>query len=149
MALVSDDDGALPLPFPTFQVEINSLADFLTFIERDLGANLDTGISRIKAEAESGANLAAGFVGERLFYSRLNYLYAQNFSIDNLVRYLFTGAAMLEVIECLMKMYKTTEEMAALTTEEVGGFLSAAYEQKYRELKEHEAQQAGGDNLVM
>jgi hypothetical protein len=148
MAVVADG-GTGGFTFPTFQVEIDSLADFLTFIERDLGANLDTGIARIKAEAASGANLGAGLTGERFYLSRLSHLHAQNFSIENLVRYLFTGAAMLEVIEHLMKMYQTTEEMAALTMDEVGGFLSAAYEQKYRELKEHEAQQAGGRNLVV
>ncbi|MBX6752295.1 MAG: hypothetical protein IRY85_21980 [Micromonosporaceae bacterium] len=139
MAVIPDDGGG-GFTFPTFKVEINSLADFLSFIEHDLGTSLDTGLNRIKAEAESGAGLAAGLVGPMIAYSRLNYLRAQDYPIENLVRYLFTGAAMLEVIEYLMKMYKTTEEMAVLTTEEVRGFLSAAYQQKYEELKAHEAQ---------
>lgn len=144
MAVIAEG-GAGGFTFPTFKVEINSLADFLAFIEHDLGANLDTGLNRIKAEAESGAGLASGLVGPMIAYSRLNYLRAQDYPIENLVRYLFTGAAMLEVIEYLMKMYKTTEEMAALTTEEVRGFLSAAYEQKYAELKAHEAQRIANE----
>jgi hypothetical protein len=146
MAVVADGGGG-GFTFPTFKVEINSLADFLSFIEHDLGANLDTGLSRIKAEAETGAGLGAGLAGPMIAYSRLNYLRAQDYPIENLVRYLFTGAAMLEVIEYLMKMYKTTEEMAALTTEEVRGYLTAVYEQKYAELKAHEAQRIG--NLVV
>jgi hypothetical protein len=144
MVVVADGGGG-GFAFPTFKVEINSLADFLSFIEHDLGTNLDTGLNRIKVEAESGARLASGLMGPMIAYSRLNYLRAQDYPIENLVRYLFTGAAMLEVIEYLMKMYKTTEEMAALTTEEVQGFLSAIYEQKYAELKAHEAERLANE----
>jgi hypothetical protein len=136
MAVVADG-GTGGFTFPTFQVEISSLADFLAFIEHDLGLNLKSGLDHAVSEANSGAYLAAGFPGEMIIRSWETYLLAQKYPIDNLVRYLFTGAAMLEVIEYLMKMYKTTEEMAALTSEEVRGYLSAAYEQKYAQLQAH------------
>ena len=148
MAVVADS-GPSGFTYPTFAVEINSLADFLSFIEHDLGANLNTGLDRIQSEANRSAGLGAGLAGERFFYSWRSYLQAQRFPIENLVRYLFTGTAMLEVIEHLMKMYKTTEEMAALSMEDVRGFLSAVYEQKYQELKEHEAQGTGAGNQVV
>lgn len=148
MAVVANSDAG-GFTYPTFAVEIKSLADFLSFIEHDLEANLNTGLDRIRSEADRGADLGAGLVGEMIVYSRYNYLRAQGYPIENLVRYLFTGAAMLEVIEHLMKMYKTTEEMAALTMEDVRGFLSAVYEQKYQDLKEHEAQGTGAGNQVV
>jgi len=148
MALIADGGGGFT--YPTFQVEINSLADFLAFIEHDLGSNLNTGVDRIKSQASDSAGLGAGLPGEMIQCSRTAYLRALGNSVDNLVRYMFTAAAMLEVTEQLMKMYKTTEEMAALTVEQVNGFLTAVYEQKYQELKDYEAQrsQAGGQLVV-
>ncbi|MCL6431933.1 MAG: hypothetical protein K6V36_13900 [Anaerolineae bacterium] len=140
MALVAESGGGYS--YPHFQVEISSLADFLSFIEHELGGSLDAGIDRVKLDAVDSYGLAASLAGPMIGASRRNYLLAQQFPIENLVRYMFTGVAMLEVIEYLMKMYKTTEEMAALTTADVQGFLSAAYEQKRTALAAHRTSRA-------
>ena len=133
MAEVADGGGGLP--FPTFAVEITSLGDFLAFIERELGVPLDAGVDRVMLDAGRSQAFAAGLAGPMISTSRHNHVHSQRFPVENLVRYLFTGVAMLEVIEQLMERYKNTEELATLTTADVQGFLSAAYQQKYQDLQ--------------
>jgi hypothetical protein len=62
--------------------------------------------------------------------SKANYEYAQRYPIENLIRYVFTGAAMLDTIDQLTRIYRGAEEMASLTPAQVQGMLSAAYAQK-------------------
>jgi hypothetical protein len=144
MVVVADGGGG-GYSYPTFQVEINSLGDFLSFVEQELGVTLDAGIRRAMIDHAESQGLAASLAGPMISASRRNHLLAQQFPIENMIRYMFTGVAMLEVIEYLMKMYKTTDEMAALTAKEVQGFLSAVYEQKRTALAERQANHSDDD----
>jgi hypothetical protein len=62
--------------------------------------------------------------------AKANYEYAQRYPIDNMVRYLFTGSAMLETIDRLTQLYRTAEEMADVTTDQVQGILSNVYAER-------------------
>jgi hypothetical protein len=116
--------------YPVFSVRIESLADFVAFMERDVDPTLDRGLAQAQNDAATGQQLCAGLTGPMLGSSKANYEYAQRYPIENLIRYVFTGAAMLDTIDQLTRIYRGAEEMASLTPAQVQGMLSAAYAQK-------------------
>lgn len=116
--------------YPVFSVKIESLSDFIAFMEQDVDPGLDRGLTQAKVDATTGQQLCAGLTGPMIGSSKANYDYAQRYPIDNMVRYLFTGEAMLETIDRLTQIYRSAEEMAGVTTDQVQGILSAAYAQK-------------------
>lgn len=119
--------------YPVYSVKIESLADFVAFLERDVDPSLDRGLAQAQTDAATGQQLCSGLIGPMLGSSKVNYEYAQRYPIENLVRYLFTGAAMLDTIDHLTQLYRGAEELASLTPAQVQGMLSAAYAQKQAE----------------
>ena len=116
--------------YPVFSVEIESLADFIAFMEQDVDPGLDRGLAQAQADATTAQQLCAGLTGPMIGGAKANYEYAQRYPIDNMVRYLFTGSAMLETIDRLTQLYRTAEEMADVTTDQVQGILSSVYAEK-------------------
>ncbi len=118
-----------------YQVTIDSLADFVNFIEREVNYNLDPGLSRIQSDYSHGLLWGLTVPGQVVRASREGYSQAQQLAVDNMIRYVLTGAAMRETIERLMETYKTAEEMATVSTEQVQGALTLAYQRNYAALQ--------------
>jgi hypothetical protein len=108
-------------PVTRYSVEIDSLTDFAAFLDREMRLNVDPATSEVRADAPHGMNWGATLNSALVENARFSYLEAHEISVRNLARYIGAGSLMTEVIERLMQMYRTTEEMARLTTEDVLG----------------------------
>lgn len=126
---IPDDGGAEPL-YSTYVVGFDTLTDFIAFMDRELNGPLDRGIDRIQTDSPSGQDLVAGLMGHKIGRTRYNYLHGQQFALDNLARYMLTGLAMLEVIDHLLHLYRKAEDLAAVSTDDLKGFLSGVYRDK-------------------
>jgi hypothetical protein len=100
-------------------VEIGGLGDFATFLDRELRANLDPTVDTIRTDSPHGLNwgvtLASALVGK----VRSHYVDSQEEALRNLAAYLWAGRTMRELIDRLVDTYRSSEEMAQLTTEDV------------------------------
>lgn len=133
MVEVADGGGG---GIPTYSVEIRSLADFIAFIERELDGTLDPAVDRARGDYPRGLEWGTRMTGQKIPYSRFNYVKSQRLAVENLAQYLLTGVAMLEVIDRLTQVYRTAEELAAVTTEDIQGFLTAVYNEKHAAMQE-------------
>jgi hypothetical protein len=133
---------------PTFSVEIGSLADFIAFIERELNGTLDPAVDRARGDYQHGLEWGTRITGRKVPYSRYNYVKSQRLAVDNMAQYLLTGVAMLEVIERLTQVYRTTEELAALTTEDIQGFLTTVYNEKHTAMQEAQRPRDANGNYM-
>ncbi len=102
-----------------YAVEIESLADFLTFVDREVTTALQPGTYGIGMELSHGNHWGGTVHGGLMRAVRVAYLDAQYDADANLASYLRARVAMRIVVQRLMDMYRTTEEMASLTTEQV------------------------------
>jgi hypothetical protein len=126
---IPDDGGPEPL-YSTYVVGFDTLKDFIAFMDKELNGSLDRGIDRIQGDSPYGQDLVAGLMGHKIGRTRYNYLHGQQYALDNLARYMLTGLAMLEVIDHLLKIYRNAEDLAAVSTEDLKGFLSGVYREK-------------------
>lgn len=102
-----------------YAVEIESLADFLTFVDREVATALQPGTYGIGMELSHGNHWGGTVHGGLMRAVRVSYLDAQYDADANLASYLRAGEAMSVVIQRLMGTYRTAEELASLTTEQV------------------------------
>jgi hypothetical protein len=142
MAQVPDAGG------PTYSVEIGSLSDFISYIEGELSGTLEPTVDQARSDYPHGLEWGTRIAGQQIPYSRFNYVKSQRLAVENLGQYLLTGVAMIEVIDRLTQVYRTTEELAALTTEEVQGFLSAAFMEKYAAMQAAQRPQDANGNYM-
>jgi hypothetical protein len=102
-----------------YAVEIESLTDFLAFVDRELTATLEPGSSGIRVQLPAGQRWGGTVQGRVVRAARVAYLGAHGNATDNLASYAEAGATMLEVIKRLMDTYRTSEELAKVRTEDV------------------------------
>ena len=102
-----------------YAVRVDSLSDFALFLERELGVAVDPGVRHIHDDSPHGLNWGDRVRSALVDRTRTGYTASQRGAITNLANYLRAGAVMLEVIERLITTYRTSEEMAALSTEDV------------------------------
>lgn len=102
-----------------YAVEIESLGDFLTFVDRELATQLEPGAAGVRDDLPQGQRWGSSLHGRVILAARRSYLEANHRADANLASYVSAGATMLDVIKRLMDTYRTSEEMAALTTEDV------------------------------
>jgi hypothetical protein len=145
MVEVADGGGGA---FPAYSVEIGSLADFIAFIERELNGTLDPAIDRARGDYPRGLEWGTRITGQKIPYARFNYVKSQRLAVENLAQYLLTGVAMLEVIDRLTQVYRTTEELATLTTEDIQGFLSTVYNDKHAAMREAQRPRDANGNYM-
>jgi hypothetical protein len=131
MALVPDGGGG-----PTYSVEIGSLAEFISFIEGELSGTLEPSVGQARSDYPHGLEWGTHISGQQIPYTRFNYVKSQRLAVENLAQYLLTGLSMIEVIDRLTQVYRTTEELAAVTTEDIQGFLTAVFMEKYTAMQE-------------
>jgi hypothetical protein len=102
-----------------YAVEIESLADFHAFVDREISTALEPRSSSVRADLLEGRHWGGALRTGMVRAARLNYGQAHSRADANLGAYLRAGATMLEVIKVLMENYRTTEDLARLSVEDV------------------------------
>jgi hypothetical protein len=107
-------------------VRVSSLGDFVAFVSRELEGSLEPATRGIRDDQHSGQHWGATVVSRLVNGIRVRYLDAHAEAVHNMGRYLTAGAVMMTVIDQLMRTYRTSEEMATLTSEQVLAMLRDA-----------------------
>lgn len=120
--------GSLPTPMSLTQyaVDIGTMNDFVTFVERELGLNYRPAVNGIRDDYSHGLNWGQGVHGDLVRYGRAHYVKGQWQATQNLLGYLVTGLAMLDTIKRLTELYRTNEAMAGLEWKQVEAEMSDA-----------------------
>jgi hypothetical protein len=108
------------------EVRVDSLGDFVAFVSRELESTLEPATQGIRDDQPSGHHWGATVVSRLVNGTRLRYLDAHAEAVRNMGRYLAAGAVMMNVIDQLMRTYRTSEYMASLTSEQVLAMLRDA-----------------------
>ena len=111
---------------PRIEVQIGSLADFAAFVGRELGASLESAAQRAVDDQAHGRHWGSTVVSRLVDATRVRYLDAHTEAVRNMGRYLAAGAVMIDVIDELMRTYRTSEELAGVTSEQVLAMLRDA-----------------------
>ena len=107
-------------------VRVESLGDFAAFVSRELESSLEPATRGIRDVQPAGQHWGATVVSRLVNGTLVRYLAAHAEAVRNMGRYLTAGAVMTNVIDQLMRTYRTSEEMAALTSEQVLAMLRDA-----------------------
>ena len=108
------------------EVRVGSLGDFVAFVSREMESSLEPATRGIRDDQPSGQHWGATVVSRLVNGTRVRYLDAHAEAVRNMGRYLTAGAVMMNVIDQLMRTYRTSEEMASLTSEQVLAMLRDA-----------------------
>jgi hypothetical protein len=100
-------------------VEIGGLADFAAFLDQELRANFSPTVDAIRTDSSHGLNWGTRLRSGLIDAARTTYVRSQEEALANLSGYLGAGAAMRDLIQRLMETYRTSDEMAGLTTQDV------------------------------
>jgi hypothetical protein len=112
-------ENAAPTSGAFYAVEVGSLADFVAFVDRELDTSLQPAAHHVRADEGHGRNWGATLVSRQVNATRARYLDAHAEAVRNMSRYLTAGAVMMRVIDDLMRTYRTGEQLASLTPEQV------------------------------
>lgn len=108
------------------EVQVGSLGDFVAFVSRELETGLQPAARGIRDDQACGQHWGATVVSRLVDATRVRYLDAQAEAVRNMDRYVTAGAVMMNVIDQLMRTYRTSEDMATLTSEQVLAMLREA-----------------------
>jgi len=126
MGDISQTDAAGSAGGPRIEVRVGSLADFAAFVGRELAGALEPAAHRVRDDQPHGRHWGATVVSRVVDATRVRYLDAHAEAVRNMGRYLTAGAVMMDVIDELMRTYRTSEEMASVTSEQVLAMLRDA-----------------------
>jgi hypothetical protein len=116
--------------FVRYTVEIDSLADFGTFIQKEMDRNLHPAVGHIVTDSPHGLTWGDWLHSPAVSRSRGHYGDAHRQAVQNLRLYLEAGAVMIAVIDRLMQTYRNSEEMARLSTQDVLSTFTAVRDER-------------------
>jgi hypothetical protein len=102
-----------------YGVESDGLADFLAFLDRELSTSVKPAAREIIVDQSHGMEWGKSLHGRLVADARARYAGAHAEAVFNLTRYHWAGVLMTEVIQRLMQTYRTSEELAQLSTDDV------------------------------